>query len=63
MVAPTFFAVAVAWARKAKLAAVNVVERYDENTLFNDVPATRDWKYGVAVMRAKVCGDVYGKAL
>ena len=62
-VAPTFFAVAVAWARKAKFAAVNVVERYDENTLFSDVPATRDWKYGVAVMRARVCADVHEQAL
>ncbi len=40
----TFFAVTVACARKAKFAAVNVVDRYEENTLFRGVPATRDWK-------------------
>ena len=40
----TFFAVAVAWARKAKLAAVKVVDRYDEKVLLSGVPSTRDWK-------------------
>ena len=48
----TFLEVAVACARKAKLAAVNVVERYDEKVLLSGVPSTRAWKYGVAVMRA-----------
>lgn len=40
----TFFAVAVAWARKPKLAAVNVVERYEENEPFNGVSSKRDRK-------------------
>lgn len=54
---------AVACARKPKLAAVNVVERYEENVLFNGVSATRDRKYGVAVIRAMEREGVRCKAL
>lgn len=46
------FAVSVACPRKQKFATVNVIERYELNVLFSAVPANRDKKYGVAVIKA-----------
>ena len=51
---PTCFDVKVAWARKQKLAKVNVIDKYELNEDLKDDPASRDTKKGVAVINTSV---------
>ena len=48
----TCLVVAVAWARKKKLATEKEVDRYELNVLLRDEPSSRVRKYGVAVISA-----------
>ena len=44
----------MACARKQKFARVNVIDKYELNVLWSEVPDNRDRKYGIAVIRANV---------